>query len=107
MARSMLHGDGELAVAGEGGAPAEHLVEDDAERVDVGASVLGLALDLLGREILGGAEIAPVLRRSAPEPVAVEAALAMPKSATSTRPSSASRMLAGLTSRWTMPAAWA
>ncbi len=34
-------------------------------------------------------------------------ARAMPKSATFTRPSSAMRMFAGLTSRWTTPPRWA
>ena len=46
--------------------------------------------------------VVPAPVRSRPSP-----ALAMPKSATSTRPSAESRTLAGFTSRWTMPAAWA
>ena len=49
-------GDGRLAVALERRAAAEHLVEDDAEAVDVGARVDRLALDLLGREVLGRAD---------------------------------------------------
>ena len=48
--------DGGFAVALEGRAAAEHLVEDDAEAVDVGAGVDRLALDLLGRHVLGGAD---------------------------------------------------
>jgi hypothetical protein len=35
---------------------AQHLVEDDAQAVEVGAAVDRLGLDLLGREVLGGAE---------------------------------------------------
>ena len=42
--------------ATNGGAAAERLVEHDAEGVEVGAAVDRLALDLLGGQVLGGAE---------------------------------------------------
>ncbi len=42
-------------VAGEGRPPDRHLVEDDAERVDVAAGVDALAFGLLGREVRGRA----------------------------------------------------
>ena len=40
---------------------AQHLVEHDAEAVEVGAAVDRLGLDLLGRQVLGGAEERPLL----------------------------------------------
>ena len=44
----VLRSDGDRGVAGEGRAADRHLVEDDAERVDVAAGVDALALGLLG-----------------------------------------------------------
>jgi len=44
---------GGVGLAPEGSASAQRLVEDDPERVDVGASVDRLALDLLGGDVLG------------------------------------------------------
>ena len=38
----------------------QHLVEDDAERPDVGALVDGFALACSGRHVRGGAEIMPM-----------------------------------------------
>ena len=52
----MLIGDRRGALSAERGPTGEQLEEDDAGRVEVGASVDGLAACLLGREILGGAE---------------------------------------------------
>jgi len=49
----VLDADGERRVALERDAAGRHLVEDDAQRVDVGAGVDGLALDLLGAHVLG------------------------------------------------------
>ncbi len=40
----------------KGSAPGQHLVEDDADRVEVGALVDGLALGLFGRQVLGRAQ---------------------------------------------------
>ena len=45
-------GDGEVVVAREGRAPAEHLVQHRAHGVDVGAGVDLAARDLLGRQVL-------------------------------------------------------
>ena len=43
-----------VGVASEGRTPGQHLVEDEAERVDVGATVDGVAVHLLGSEVAGG-----------------------------------------------------
>ena len=51
----VLVGDGHRVVAGEGRPAADHLVEHDAERVEVAAGIDGEALRLLGREVGGGA----------------------------------------------------
>ena len=52
----VLECDGDRRLAGERHLPGEQLVEDDAERVEVGACVDPLALRLLGRQVGGGAE---------------------------------------------------
>ena len=48
----VLEGDGDGAVALEGHLPGEHLVEDHADRVEVGGRPGRVALGLLGREVL-------------------------------------------------------
>ena len=48
-------------VAREGHLTGQEVEEDAAERVDVGAGVDGLALELLGRDVVGGAD--PLTRR--------------------------------------------
>jgi hypothetical protein len=50
-----------VVVGVEGGVTGEHAIEQHAERVDIDAGVDGLALDLLGREIVDGAD--DLLRR--------------------------------------------
>ena len=62
----------------------------------------GLPLTCSGERYLAVPITTPVRVRSPPAP-----ALAMPKSATFTCPSPRRRMLAGFTSRWTTPWAWA
>ncbi len=52
----MLIGDGDRALSGERGLPAQQLVQDDAERVDVAAFVGGHTLGLLRAEVGGGAD---------------------------------------------------
>ena len=52
----VLVGDGDRALAIERHAAREHLVEDDAQGVQVRASVDRLALRLLGRQVRGRAE---------------------------------------------------
>ena len=47
---------GRVGVTGERHPAAHHLVEDDAQRVEVGAGIDGVALHLLGGEVLGGAQ---------------------------------------------------
>ena len=54
-----------LGVPVVGGRAGEALVEHTAERVDVGAAVELLALDLLGRGVLGGPDEDPGLRQRA------------------------------------------
>ena len=51
----VLVGDGDGRVALEGRAARQQLEENDAGRIQVGASVNGLAASLLGGEVLGGA----------------------------------------------------
>ena len=60
----MLVGQSDRVVALEGQPSGEHLVEGDAHRVDVGLGHHALALGLLGREIVGGAERLPGLREA-------------------------------------------
>ena len=55
----VAHGDGDGRLAGEGNLPGEHLVEHDAERVEVGLTGDGLSECLLGRDVVGRAEHAP------------------------------------------------
>ena len=50
----MFVGDGNRVLAGEGGLAHDHLVEDDAEGVDVASGIDGVALGLLGGEIRRG-----------------------------------------------------
>lgn len=52
----VLVGDRDRGVAAEGDVAGQQLVEQDADRVEVGAGVDRLALRLLGREVRGGAE---------------------------------------------------
>jgi hypothetical protein len=52
---NVLVGDRHRVVAGERRPPGHHLVEDDAEGVDIGAGVDHVALGLLGREVGGRA----------------------------------------------------
>ena len=66
----MLHGHGDLVLAVERHIPGEHLVEDDAERVDVRLAVDVVAERLLGRDVVGRAEHAAV----GGQPVLVERA---------------------------------
>ena len=56
----VLHRDGHLVLAVEGDVPDEHLVEHDAERVDVGLPVDVVAERLLGRDVVRRAEHAAV-----------------------------------------------
>ena len=55
----VLHRDPDLAVGVERDVAGQHLVEDDPERVDVGARVGALPHRLLGRDVVGRAEHAP------------------------------------------------
>ena len=80
-----------VRVAGERAPAGQHLVEHDADRVDIGGRRRRLAARLLRRHVRRRAR---QLRRS-PTPTA-----ATPKSATTTRPSRASSTLSGLMSRW-------
>ena len=52
----VLDADGEGSVPFEGHAARGHLVEDDAQRIDVGPRVHVLALDLLRRHVFGRAD---------------------------------------------------
>ena len=89
-------GPGERRLAGQ------HLVEHRAERVDVGPRVeIVLAGGLLGAHVLRRAETHAGLGEPDPA-VAAAPASAMPKSATSARPSWNST-LSGLMSRWITP----
>ena len=56
----VLHRDGDLVLALERDVAGEHLVEDDAERVEVALPGDGVAERLLGRDVVGRAEHAPV-----------------------------------------------
>ena len=56
----VLHGDRHLVLAVERHVPDEHLVEHDAERVDVRLAVDVVPERLLGRHVVGGPEHAPV-----------------------------------------------
>ena len=51
----VLERDADRGLGVEGNPAGEHLVEHDADRVQVRAGVDGVALSLLGREVLGGA----------------------------------------------------
>ncbi len=53
-------GNGHHVVAGEGLAPADHLVEDDGEAKEVAGDVQVAAVDLLRRHVAGRAEHLPV-----------------------------------------------
>ena len=94
----------------------EHFVEDHAERINVGAAVHALRIGLLfGRAVTGSADGAlcgvfrgPAGRSGRSSPAVLRPSiLAMPKSATFTRPSLSSSRFSGLMSRWTMPRSWA
>ncbi len=56
----VLHGDRHLVLAVERHVPDEHLVEHDAQRVDVRLAVDVVPERLLGRHVVGGPEHAPV-----------------------------------------------
>ena len=56
----VLHRHGDLVLAVERDVAGEHLVEHDAERVDVGLAVDVVAERLLGRDVVGRAEHAAV-----------------------------------------------
>ena len=55
----VTHRDGDGRIAGEWDVPGEHLVQHDAERVEVGLPGHGLPERLLGRDVVGCAEHAP------------------------------------------------
>ena len=83
------------------------LVEHAAERVDVDAGVDPLAQQLLGRRVVAGAEEAA---RAVSGSAALLTFFISPKSVRMqcmSSPSPSIRTLAGLTSRWTIPRAWA
>ena len=61
----MLHRDLERRVAGERDLAGQHLVQDDPDRVDVGALVDRGSLRLLGRQVLRGADDRADLRHLA------------------------------------------
>ena len=96
-----------------GRVPGHHLVDDRAERPDVAARVGLLALHLLRRHVLHGAQNRPLRRARPTSPAAssptarsappAPCSFARPKSS-SFAPAFVSMMLAGLMSRWTMPA---
>ena len=111
----------QMRVPGEGPAAGEHLVEHGAKGEDVGARVHGIPLRLLGGHVgdraqdhaLPGAHVGGTGRRGRVgghfpgrgRPGSMS--LARPKSRTLTRPPGLTITLAGLTSRWTIPAACA
>ena len=103
--------EADLGVAGERPAAGEHLVEDGAEREDVGPRVDRPPLRLLRRHVGRGAEdrCRAVCRapssslRSAPRSIELREAEVEHLRAAVAR----DQMLAGLMSRWTMPAACA
>ena len=95
--REVLHRDLDRAVAGERNLPGEHLVEDDPERVQIGALVDLRAARLLRREVLRGADDRALLghlARAGARDAEVRH-LHVTLGSTST--------LCGLMSRWTMP----
>ena len=94
---------------------AQHLEEDHAQRVDVGAVIdLARAAALLGRHVRGRSH-----HRSGPRPHRADVArrpgrawrcrsrAPSPSPAVASRSSGTRKRLSGLRSRWTMPAAWA
>ena len=115
-----FRGRGEAA---DGQLAGEHLVEDHAQGIDVGAVVdLLRMLDLLGGHVLwrahhlaGAGELCirhtPCAvghgTRSVPDTSDGRTNLARPKSAILTRPSLSNSMFSGLMSRWTTPWSWA
>jgi len=52
---ALVHG-GHGVGAGEGELTGEHFIEDDADGIDVGPAIAALAFDLLGRDVIGGAD---------------------------------------------------
>ena len=84
----------------------QHLVEDRPQRVDVGRRA-----DPPGRPVAPApgpcSWACPGSRRRRVRPWSPSSSFARPKSATLGVPSSASRTLAGLRSRWTIPRRWA
>ncbi len=105
--------------AGERQLARRHFIQDDAERKKIGARVERLAEHLLGRHVGDGAErragagevfldgerVGVVERRSAfPATESFSSILARPKSRIFAWPRAVTKILAGLMSRWTMPA---
>ena len=107
-----------------GRAAGEHFVEHGAEREDIGASIDGLAADLLRSHVPGSAgdersqrlagtflrrrvAVSTPSRRERATGAGVSCSVARPKSRIFTRPSSARKMFSGFRSRWTMPRACA
>ena len=88
----------------------EHLVQHDAQREEIGASINIFATHLFGRHVAGGADDAsrsscPCRHRGAPSPASCS--FATPKSRIFTAPSRAMNTFSGFRSRWTMPRACA
>ena len=89
----VLVGHGDRVVGDERRAARQHLVEDAAERVDVGAMVHGLAASLFGRDVRGGSEDGGATGDARPgDPCAI------PRSISFVRPSGWIITLAGFTS---------
>ena len=90
----------------------QHLVEDDAQREDIGACVDAFALRLLGRHVgRSPHRLAGTRRRlvgtSPTRSGSPSIPFARPKSSTLIRPSSPTMTFAGLRSRWAIPCWWA
>ena len=98
---------GHVAVLGVRDLAGQHLVQDAAERVDVRAPVDRVALDLLRGDVVGRPD--PGAGRVRSSASTRDAWSARSRSGRRARlsPSPQIRMFAGLTSRWTRPAACA
>ena len=99
--------DRELALAVERPLPGKALVEDAAERVDVGAAVDRAALDLLGRHVVDRADEAALAGQAARPRRRGGRGRSRRRRRARHRRLGATRMLPGFTSRWTSPAACA
>ena len=83
--------------------PGQQLVQQHAQRVDVGRRGHRLAAHLLGAGVLGRHQLEPRGRRRQRVPASSGlSSLAMPKSSSLGVPSAVTRTLAGLMSRWTI-----